>query len=136
MDILIAVDSLTSVGRFFTLIVIFLFVLFVCYATTRYIANFQKGQMQGSNIKLRDAIRLSSNKYIQLVEIGDKYIALAVCKDTVTKIAEFDKDELELKENQMGGSFNFKEIFDRVKRSKDEDSLGQIENDTRDVKED
>lgn len=116
MNLLIVVDSFTNFLRFLSLLVIFVFVLFVCYATTRYIASFQKGKMGASNIKLLDAARLTQSKYLQIVEIGDKYFVLAICKDTVTKVGEFSKDELTLADTDKLASFDFKTIFDRIKK--------------------
>lgn len=92
--ILLSATTVKSVAQLLTLLVIFAFVLGITYFTTRYVANYQRGKMIDSNIKLMDAARLSQNKYIQIVQIGKKYYALAVCKDTVTVIAEVPEEEM------------------------------------------
>ena len=62
--------------------------------------------MSDSNIKLLEATRLSQNKYIQLVQIGKKYYALAISKDNVTVISEVPEDELKLEdENEKPRKF-------------------------------
>ncbi len=93
---LLAVDNVKSISQLLTLLVIFAFVLAITYFTTRYVANYQKGKMSDSNIKLLEAARLSQNKYIQLVQIGKKYYALAISKDNVTVISEVPEEELKL----------------------------------------
>ena len=44
-------------------------------------------------MELLEAIRLGNNKYIQVVRLGEKYLALAVCKDTVTVLCEIPREE-------------------------------------------
>ena len=73
--ILLSATTVKSVAQLLTLLLIFAFVLGITYFTTRYVANYQKGKMIDSNIKLMDAARLSQNKYIQIVQIGKKVTA-------------------------------------------------------------
>ena len=65
-------------------------------------------------MELLESFRLSNNKYIQIVRIGNKYLALAVCKDTVTMVTEIPEEELKLSEGtSMAG---FKDILNRVQK--------------------
>ena len=86
------------------------------------------GQLKNSNFKVIDAYRLSPSKVIQIVKIGKRYFALAICKDRITVISELQeselefKDDLEMKETEMGNQLNhesFKKIFDKLKKSKE-----------------
>lgn len=112
---LLSVDNVKSISQLLTLLVIFAFVLAITYFTTRFVANYQKGRMEDSNIKLLDAARLSQNKYIQIVQIGKKYYALAISKDTVTVIAEVPEEEITIKEDTGVVPQKFADILSNLK---------------------
>ena len=48
---------------------------------------------------------------IQVVRIGEKYVALAVCKDTVTVICEVPKEEIKEFSDSDKNIGNFKDLF-------------------------
>ena len=102
----IAIDSVYNVSQFITLILIFAFVLVLTYFTTKYVANYQKGNMAQSNIRIIEGAKIAQNKFIEIVKIGNKYYALAVCKDSVTVICEIDESELIFKEDKEVGNFS------------------------------
>ena len=102
----IAIDSVYNVSQFITLILIFAFVLVLTYFTTKYVANYQKGNMAQSNIRVIEGAKIAQNKFIEIVKIGNKYYALAVCKDSVTVICEIDESELIFKEDKEVGNFS------------------------------
>lgn len=112
---LLSVDNVKSISQLLTLLVIFAFVLAITYFTTRFVANYQKGRMEDSNIKLLDAARLSQNKYIQIVQIGKKYYALAISKDTVTVITEVPEEEITIKEDTGVVPQKFADILSNLK---------------------
>ncbi len=108
-------DNSNSYAQFITVLIVFVAVLAVTALTTRWIANYQKQQGVNANIELLEATRISNNKYIQLVRIGQTYMAIAVCKDTVTMLGEIPSEQLE--EIAGGnGNLHFKELFDKVVR--------------------
>lgn len=100
-----------SFAQLIAILVVFVVVLLATAFTTKWIANYQKQQNIGNNIELLDATRLGNNKYIQIVRVADRYIALAVCKDTVTVLCEINEEQLQ-KETVQGQ--NFKELFDKM----------------------
>ncbi len=105
-----------------TLIVVFAIVLGLTYFATRYVGNLQKEKLSGSNIKVLETLRISNTKYIQIVKIGSKCFAIAVCKDTVTYLCELDEETLVYKDSL--GQFkseSFKAILDKFKKDKPED---------------
>lgn len=102
-----------SYVQFITVLLVFVLVLAVTALTTRWIANYQKQQGVNCNIEVIETTRISNNKYIQLVRIGKTYMAIAVCKDTVTMLGEIPKEQLE-EITGSNGSANFKELFDKV----------------------
>ena len=100
-----------SIAQLIAILFVFVLVLGATAFTTKWIANYQKQQNIGSNIELLDALRLNNNKYLQIVRVGSKYIALAVCKDTVTVLCELSADELKPLPVQTQ---SFMELFDKM----------------------
>lgn len=108
---------------FFQLIgvlLIFLFVLLITYFTTRWIGQYQQGMMQNKNIQVIETFRVSNNKFIQIVQVGKKYLVISVCKDVVNILTELKEEELIWKpsgDDNRGVRVNenFQEIFSRLK---------------------
>lgn len=111
-------DRTDSYVQFITVLLLFVFVLAVTALVTRWIGGYQKGKSAGMNMELLEAIRLSNNKYIQLVRVGRKYLALAVCKDTVTMLSEIPEEELQFSEGSTSGVSSFKDVLAKMQREK------------------
>ncbi len=101
-------------AQLITVLLIFVVVLAVTAFTTKYIANYQKHNSVNMNIEILETIKVSTTKYIQLVRIGDTYVAMAVCKDTVTKLCEIPKEQLKINEPNAGETKTFKEMLSSV----------------------
>lgn len=112
---LLTVDTLDNVTRFLTLLLIFGFVLAVTYFTTRYIANFQKGRLRDANISVIETAQIAPGKYIQIIRIGSRYLAVAVGKDTVTMLTELKEEEIQLLNEKGTDLPGFKEIMEKAK---------------------
>lgn len=106
---LLLTRSIDSYIQFVTVLVIFVGVLGITALTTKWIANYQKQQGSNDNVQVIETARIAGNKYIQIVRIGEKYIAIAVCKDTVTMLGEIPGEQLKLI-SASGGS-GFKELL-------------------------
>lgn len=100
-----------------TVLFIFVFVIIVTLFTTKYIANYQKVQNAGRNIEVLETYRLSQSKYIQIVKIGKKKMALAVTKDNITMLSTLEDDDVSF-EDGMGERKSFKEIMASLKKTK------------------
>lgn len=111
MNILLTSGS-NSYAQFITVLVIFVLVLGVTAWTTKWIAGYQKQQALNSNIQLIEAARLNNNKYIQIVRVGETYMVLAVCKDTVTMLGEVPPEQL--KEVSKDSNESFKKLLEGV----------------------
>lgn len=110
--------SLESVGQLVVLILLFIFVLFLAYLAARIAGGFQSNIMnKKSNVKVIEVFQLSNNKYIQIVKIGEHYLALAVCKDNVTLLTELDVSEVREQVTAME-PINFKSILDKMKNER------------------
>lgn len=108
--------------QFLTVLILFVFVLGITYATTRWIANYQKGKTAGGNIEHIETYRITSNKFIQIVRTGNKYLVIAIGKDEVHMLTELTEDELMLIGAQENQGMDFAGVLDKVKklRKKDE----------------
>lgn len=114
--ILTVVSKVDSIVQFLTVLIIFVIVLGATWLTTRFVAGFQKGKMQNGNFELIDSFRISQSKYVQLLRIGDRYLAIAVCKDTVTVLTELSEDALIRPEDGNGDiPVQFEEFFKKAK---------------------
>ncbi len=104
-----------DLARFLTVLIIFIGVLAVTLWTTRWIAKYQKMQTVNRNIEVIETCRLTANKYVQILRMGDTYVAVAVCKDTVTLLGEIPKEQLEFVSQNGTTSLNFKDFLEKAK---------------------
>ncbi len=113
--------GVNGIAQLFTVAVLFIIVLVMTYFTTRFIGNYQKGHMSGDNIQVIDTMRLSQSKLIQIVRTGDKYFAIAVCKDTVTLLGEIDKNEIVVRSQGNVTNEKFENILNRFRKKEQDD---------------
>lgn len=122
MQLAVSTTRFEALVQLITLVLIFALVLGLTYFVTRFVGNYQKNKLTGTNISVIETIRISSSKYIQLIQIGSRYFAIAVCKDTVTLIGKIEQDDLILTDNTTQvQSESFKTILDKFKKDKPED---------------
>lgn len=110
----IGLNGLDNGPRLITSLLIFVLVLAVTYLVTRWIAGYQKGQLQKGNIEVIETFRLSQTKYIQIIKVGSRYMVIGVCKDTITMLTPIEEAELDLSKYN-DGSETFQAVFQRVK---------------------
>lgn len=104
-----------STVQLITVLLIFIFVLALTYITTKFAAGLQKTKMKSPNVNIIETFKLSTNKYIQIVNIGDKYYSIVVCKDTVTLLGEVNRDEINIPESGNDMTMSFQEILNKAK---------------------
>ena len=122
MQLAVSTTRFEAFVQLITLVLIFALVLGLTYFVTRFVGNYQKNKLTGTNISVIETIRISSSKYIQLIQIGSRYFAIAVCKDTVTLIGEIEQNDLVLTDNTTQvQSESFKTILEKFKKDKPED---------------
>ena len=74
------------------ILVVFILVLVLTYFTTKWIASYQKGHSYNKNLQVIETLKLTTNKYIQIIEAGDIYLVVAIGKDEVTFLKQLTKD--------------------------------------------
>ena len=107
-----------SYAQFITILLLFVFVLAITAVVTKWIGGYQKGMTVGANMEILETLRLSNNKYIQIVRIGRKYLAVAICKDTVTMLSEIPEEELSFPEGSDGSVFSFKDVLTKIQKER------------------
>lgn len=103
--------------QFITTLIIFIFVLALIYFVTKWIAGYQKGVMGQHNIQVIDTIRITQNQCIQIVKIGNKYLAIGISKDNMTVLTELEEDEIQVFSEEKK-SLSFQEILEQMKSKK------------------
>ncbi len=109
-------EAADSYIQFMTVLVLFLLVLAVTYFVTKWMAGYQRSRSSNSNMEIVESISLSNNKYIQIIRIGQKYLAVAICKDTVTMLTEISEQDLILSDGSVPKVMGFKDILDKVQK--------------------
>lgn len=112
---------LESIGQLFGVLAIFFIVLLLTFLSTRWIAGYQQSQLHNRNLRVVEVLRLTNNKYIEIIEAGDIYIVVAVSRDHVEKLAELTRDQLkevsaapDYGKDNLGESF--RDALERVKQ--------------------
>lgn len=116
---------LTSTGEgFFQLLIVlfcFVVVLILTYYTTRWIAGYQKSHSFNKNLHVVETLKLTTNKYIQIIQVGDdRYFVIALGKEEVSLIGEISKEELrDLSEENLNEdkteTANFQDVLGKFK---------------------
>jgi len=113
MSVAAVLNTADSYAQFIAVLVIFILVLGITAYVTKWIANYQKQQNVNCNIELIETTRISNNKYIQIVKIGEKYFAIAVCKDTVTLLCQVPEEEIQFTKSEFQMP-KFKDLLDKT----------------------
>ena len=104
-----------SFVQFIVMLVIFVAVLAATYFFTRWMASYQKEKTALGNIDIIETTRISATKYIQIVRIGQKYVAIGVGKDEITNLGEVSREDLIFKEENPDSNLSFKDILEKFK---------------------
>lgn len=119
MSLAVNNNRIEAFSQLITLVLIFAFVIALTYFATKIVGNYQKEKLAGSNIKILETLRISNSKYIQVIKIGSKCFAVAICKDTVTYLCELNEDDLIYTEaSDFDAAESFKTILDKFKKDK------------------
>ena len=116
--ILTVSDSTNAYLQFMTVLILFVFVLAITFWVTKWIAGYQRGRAINTNMELIETFRLTNNKYIQIIRVGQKYLAVAIGKDSVTMLTEIPEEDLMLSSGDGGTQAGFKELFEKVQKKK------------------
>lgn len=114
--LLAGTGKMDSYLQFLTVLILFVFVLGITWATTRWIANYQKGRALSSNLEVVETLRITGNKFLQIVRAGKKYLVIAVGKDEIHMLAELTQDEVTTLKEHDAQNPDFKSIFEKFRK--------------------
>ena len=110
-------SSYDSLWQLVSLVLILVIILVAAYYTSRIIGGIKLGQMKKSNFQVIDSYRVTPNKALQIVKIGNKYVVISIGKDNISYITELDESEVVIKEPYQGDKKSFKQILDKLKNN-------------------
>lgn len=116
--ILSASSTVSSIAQFVTVLIIFIGVLLLTYLVTRWMGGYQKSQFRGSNLEVIETVKIAPAKYVQIIRAGDKYLAVALGKDTVTMLAELDQDTVIQSRERGEKNTDFAALLKKVREKK------------------
>ena len=103
--------------QFISILIIFIAVLAATYYVTKWIANYQKGTESGRNIDVIETCKISATKYVQIIRIGERYVAIGVSKDEITNLGDVPAEDLQFN-TESKENLSFKEVLEKIKGEK------------------
>ncbi len=113
-------DTIGGYAQFITVLLLFVLVLWVTWAVTKWTAGYQKGKWNSGNIELLESFRIAADKYVQIIRVTDQYFAIAVSKESITFLAKLDENALKQGEDADSAKMSFKEWLEKVREKKEE----------------
>lgn len=107
-----------SIWQLISVSIIFLIVLGLSYFTTRWISKIQKKQTFNKNIEVIETFKITTNKYVQIIRTGEKYLVIAIAKDNISMLTELTEQQLNLTVGQEVSNETFGEILNKIKELK------------------
>lgn len=113
--VLVGQSALASFFKLCMLLIAFILILVASYYVTRWYAQSGFVRRQNHNMEIVDTLSMGPNRQICIVRIGQKYIAVSVCKDHIRFLTEVSGDEIEFEPKTETRSFQeiFKEMAGR-----------------------
>jgi flagellar protein FliO/FliZ len=121
MTILVAgMSSQDNLLQLLGVSILFIFVLAITYFTTKFVGGYKMGMTKNSNFKVIETLKVTQNKYLQIVQIGKRYFVISIGKDEVHLISELNEEDIILKDTVNMQKGNFTDILSAmIKKQKD-----------------
>jgi len=110
------ISTADSFVQLISLVFVLIIILVAAYYTSRFVGKIKMGQMSKSNFQVIDTYRISQNKALQIVKIANKYVVIAIAKDTIEVITELDEAEVMIRESHSEEKQSFMQILDKLKK--------------------
>lgn len=90
-----AVSTGDNLFQLIVVLVIFIVILFATYYVTKWIAGYQKTQIWNKNFKVIETIKITGNKYLQIVQVGkEDYYVIGIGKEEITMLGKLNAEQL------------------------------------------
>lgn len=106
-----------SLFNLFGIILVFLFILGIAYLTTKVLGNSNLLKQRNKNTEVIETYKIGPNKFIQIIKVGEKYLAIGIGKEEIEYLTEIPKEQLILDStlNQQSNSpESFKDILAKL----------------------
>ena len=70
MTVALMSSRLEAFAQLFTLLIVFIFVLAATYFATRFVGNYQKNKLSGSNIQILETMRNAIQSIFRLLRLA------------------------------------------------------------------
>ncbi|NLD50389.1 MAG: flagellar biosynthetic protein FliO [Clostridiaceae bacterium] len=104
-------------GTFFSaviFIIVFGSILFLAYATTKYIGTKTSNTMKGRYINVLETVQLGLDGKLHLVKVGDEFVLISSSGKNIQMLKTLEIDGYSSEEtNKAAGVFDFKEVFEK-----------------------
>ena len=107
---------LGSVLQLITILVLLVIVIVMAYYVSKWLAGYQKTLGTGGNIEVIESCRIAPSKFIVIVRVGAKYLALGIGKDETSFLAELDKEDLVIRSAGEAGQGAFAGVLKKIRR--------------------
>jgi flagellar protein FliO/FliZ len=110
------ISTTDSFVQLVSLVLVLIIILVAAYYTSRFVGKMKMGQMKKSNFQVIDTYRISQSKALQIVKIANKYVVIAIAKDTIEVITELEESEVMIREFHNDEKQSFMQILDKLKK--------------------
>ena len=107
--------TFNSALQLLTILIIFILIIVLAYFVTKWVAGYQKMKGATPNIEVLESYRVAPNKFIAIVRVADKYLAVSVGKDEMSLLCELSKDELVISKGTEQQGAGFGALFEKLK---------------------
>ena len=124
MNQLLILGGANTFVQFLTALLVFVLVLALTYFTAKWVGTYQKIQPSNRNFEVIETCKISNNKFLQIVKIGQRYFLIGIGKDEVNYFTELKADELDLSPApNMQDSFQLllKKAKEKINHKRDQD---------------
>jgi len=110
-----------SIWELIGLVLLLIVILIATYYTTKFVGRVKGNQIKTGNFELIDSYRIAPNKMLQIIKVSDKYLVIAISKDTIEFITELEEDRVTLRDEVPTNKESFKKVFDIIKKKYEAD---------------
>ncbi|MCR5320513.1 MAG: flagellar biosynthetic protein FliO [Lachnospiraceae bacterium] len=117
--LLASASTVNEIAQFVTVLVIFIAVLVLTVFTSKWIGDYQRGKTKGTNVSVLESTQIAPGKFVQIIRVADKTIAVATCKDTVSFLCEVDEEAV-VQPISRGSAYSFGTLLKKQKSQLEE----------------
>lgn len=109
--LLTAMSTWDSLLQLLGVSILFVGILVITVITTKFVGGVKMGITKNSNFKVIETFKVTQNKYLQLIQIGNRYFVIAVGKDDINLVTELKESDVNIIKADKQQGYNFKEII-------------------------